>query len=92
MAALLEPQPNFTRAFHCQAKGKIMLLIQKLEEECVGPSTQLELARMFRRASLEHVRTRPHSIFGLVVACADRMQARKNMRGQAGPGGEKFFP
>jgi len=35
MAALLEPQLNFTHACHCQAKGKIMLLIQKLEGEGV---------------------------------------------------------
>src|SRR5687768_7324906 len=35
MAALLETQLNFTPAFHCQAKGKIRLLIQKLEGECV---------------------------------------------------------
>ena len=40
------------------------------------------------RATLEHVQARPHSVFGLAMACADRMQSGMNMRGLAGPGGE----
>ena len=38
----------------------------------------------------EHVHTRPQPIFGLEGACADRVQSGMNMRGPAGPGGEKL--
>jgi len=46
----------------------------------------------------EHVHTRPQPIFGLAGACApacrqgrDRVQSGLNMRGPAGPGGEKLI-
>ena len=46
----------------------------------------------------EHVQTRPQPIFGLAGACAparrqgrDRVQTGMNMRGPAGPGGEKII-
>ena len=35
------------------------------------------------------VHTRPQLIFGLAGACADKVQAGMNMRGLAGPGGER---
>jgi hypothetical protein len=43
----------------------------------------------FAASIFEHVHTRPQPIFGLAVACADRVQAGMNMRGQAGPGGDQ---
>ena len=37
--------------------------------------------------SFQHAQTRPQPVFGLVGACADRVQPRMGMRGPAGPRG-----
>jgi hypothetical protein len=70
-----------------------MLLFQKLGGESVRSPLTPPWAALPRlpRTHLEHVQARPHSIFGLALECADRMQAGMNMRSPAGPGGEKIW-
>ena len=52
--------------------------------------------RSFRRTqqvaafSLQHAQTGHEPIFGLAVACADRVQPWMRMRGPSGPGGQAF--